>query len=46
MTIGECCAYVKDNEMDDFIKEIIEIEDRETRINMFEEVFIRKTAKV
>jgi|SRR3989338_461245 len=46
MTIGECCAYVQDKEMDDFIKEIIEIEDRETRINMFEEVFIRKTAKV
>jgi hypothetical protein len=46
MTIGECCAYIQDKEMDDFIREIIEIEDREARINLFEEVFIRKTAQV
>lgn len=46
MTIGECCAHIQDREMDDFIREIIEIEDKETRINTFEEVFIRETAKV
>ncbi|MFH1645246.1 MAG: transposase [Candidatus Omnitrophota bacterium] len=46
MTIGECCAYVQDKEMDEFIREIIEIEDKETRIKMFEEVFIRETAQV
>jgi len=46
MTIGECCAYVQDKEMENFIREIIEVEDRETRINFFEEVFIRETAKV
>jgi len=32
--------------MDDFVREIVEIEDRETRIDYFEEVFIRRTAKV
>lgn len=46
MTIGECCAYIQDKGMDDFVREIVEIEDRETRIDYFEEVFIRRTAKV
>jgi hypothetical protein len=46
MTIGECCMYIQDKEMEDFIRGIIEIEDKETRINLFEEVFIRETAKV
>ena len=46
MSIGECCAYIQDKEMDDFIREIIEVEDKETRVNLFEEVFIRKSAKV
>jgi hypothetical protein len=46
MTIGECCTYIQDKEMDDFIREIIEIEDKKTRIKTFEEVFIRRTAKV
>lgn len=46
MTIGECITYVQDKEMDGFIREIVEIEDKEERINYFEEVFIRKTAKV
>jgi hypothetical protein len=46
MTIGECCSYIQDKEMDNFIREIVEIEDRETRINFFEEVFIRETAQV
>lgn len=46
MTIGECCSYIQNKEMDGFIREIIEIEDKEIRIKTFEEVFIRKTAKV
>ncbi len=46
MTIGECCAYVQDKGMDDFIREIVEVEDAGERINLFEEMFIRKTAKV
>lgn len=46
MTIGQCCAHIQDKEMDNFIREIVEIEDKETRINFFEEVFIRKTAQV
>lgn len=46
MTIGECISYIQNREMDGFIREIIEIEDKETRINLFEEVFIRETAEV
>ena len=46
MTIGECCAYIQDKGMDDFIREIIEIEDISERIHYFEKVFIRKSAKV
>jgi len=46
MTIGECCAHIQDKGMDDFIREIVEIEDTSERINYFEEVFIRKSAKV
>lgn len=46
MTVGECIAHIQDTEMDGFIREIVEIEDRDTRINYFEEVFIRRTAKV
>ena len=46
MTIGECCAYIQDQGMDDFIREIVEIENTSERVNYFEEVFIRKSAKV
>ena len=46
MTIGECCTYIQNKEMDGFIREMIEVEDRETRINLFEDLFIRRTAKV
>ena len=46
MTIGECCTHIQDKGMNDFIREIVEIEDTTTRINYFEEVFIRETAKV
>lgn len=46
LTIGECCRYIQGKEMDNFITEIIEIEDKNERISYFKEVFIRKTAKV
>ncbi len=46
MTIGECCSYIQNNGMDNFIREIVEIEDTTERINYFENVFIRKSAKV
>lgn len=46
MTIGMCCSLIQNQGMDDFIREIIEIDDKETRLNYFEEVFIRKTAKI
>ena len=46
MTKGVCCAYIQDREMEDFIREIVEVEDKEERINLFEEVFINKSAKV
>ena len=46
MTIGECCGHIQDKEMNNFIREIVEIEDTSERINYFEKVFIRKTAKV
>lgn len=46
MTIGECCGYIQDKGMDDFVLEIVEIEDKTERMEYFESVFIRKTAKV
>lgn len=46
LTIGECISYIQNSEMNNFIKEIVEIEDKTERIAVFEEVFIRKSAKV
>ena len=46
MTIGECCGYIQDKGMDDFIREIVEIKNESERIDYFENVFIRKSAKV
>ena len=46
MTIGECCTYIQDKGMNEFIREIVEIEDASARMNHFENVFIRKSAKV
>lgn len=46
MTIGECIIYIQNKEMDGFIQEIIEVEDRKERIEMFREVFIRETGEV
>lgn len=46
MSIGECCSYVKDEAMNDFLREIICIDDKEERLNTFEEVFIRKSRQL
>jgi len=32
LTIGECITNIQDTEMDGFIREIIEIDDKKTRI--------------
>lgn len=45
-TIGDCIAYIQNREMDDFVQEIIEIEDKKKRLMTFEEVFIRRIEKV
>jgi hypothetical protein len=46
MTIGECITHIQGKEMDDFIQEIIEVEDRQQRIELFKEVFKRETGEV
>ena len=46
MTIGECITYVQDREMDDFLEEIVEVEEKEERMKLFCEVFKRKSAEV
>jgi hypothetical protein len=46
MTIGECCAHLQQATMYDFLREIVEIDDKQTRLNVFEEAFKRKSAKV
>lgn len=46
MSIGACITHIQNKEMDGFILDIIEIEDKNERIAYFQEVFIRETAKV
>ncbi len=46
MTIGECIKHIQDSEMNNFVKKIVLIEDKQERIETFERLFIRKTAKV
>ncbi len=46
MTLGESCEHIQNEEMNGFILEIIEIEDKEERISQFRDLFIRETAKV
>jgi hypothetical protein len=46
MTIGECISYIQGTEMDDFVQEIVEVEDKDERMQLFEEVFKRETAEV
>ena len=40
MTIGECCEYLRDKSNKEFVKEIVEIDNKPFRIERFEEVFI------
>ena len=40
MTIGACCEYLKNKSDYNLVKEIVVIEDKPTRLNRFEEVFI------
>ncbi|TXT58450.1 MAG: hypothetical protein BAJALOKI3v1_1320001 [Promethearchaeota archaeon] len=46
MTIGECIRFLREQNMNNFIQEIVEIEDKNKRMEVFEMRFIRKTAKV
>jgi hypothetical protein len=46
MTIGACIAHIQNKEMDGFVREIIEVEDKQTRIELFEHSFIRETGEV
>lgn len=43
MTIGECCEHIRDKSMANFVYDIVVIENKQTRINRFEEVFISKS---
>ena len=40
MTIGECCEKLRDEADEKMVREIVEVEDKQTRLNQFEEVFI------
>lgn len=46
MTIGECIEYITNKEFNNFMQEIVEIEDLKERIARFREVFKRETAQV
>lgn len=46
MTLGQCIAHIQGMEMDNFVQEIVEVENKEERIALFEEVFKRETAEV
>lgn len=46
MTIGECISYLRESNYSNFIKEIVEIEDRSERLQAFQEVIINKSAQV
>jgi hypothetical protein len=40
MTIGECCEHLRDKSNKELVGKIVEIEDKPTRIEKYEEVFI------
>ncbi len=46
MSIGECCAYLQNTSTYNFLREIVEIDDKQTRLSVFEEAFKRKINKV
>ena len=39
MTIGECCEYLRDESSASLVKEIVEIDDKQERLKVFEEVY-------
>jgi len=43
MTIGDCCEYLKNKSTTNVVHDIVVIEDKQTRLNQFEEVFISKS---
>ena len=45
-TIGECIKYIQDKEFDDLIIEIVNIDDKNERIKMAEEMLLNENAKV
>jgi hypothetical protein len=46
MTIGECIIHLRKTNHTNFLKKIVEIKDEKQRIEMFNEVFINKSAQV
>jgi len=46
MTIGECCEYLQDKNLNCLVQEVVEIENKSARNSRFEEVFIRGSGKV
>ena len=46
LSIGKCITYLREQTMNNFIKEIVEIESKNERMEAFQMLFIRKTAKV
>lgn len=45
-TIGECIKYIQDKEFDDLVIEIVNVDDKNERIRMAEEMLLNKNAKV
>ena len=45
-TIGECIKYIQDKEFDDLVIEIVNIDDKQERINMAKEMLLNENAKV
>lgn len=46
LTIGECISYLRESNYCNFIREIVEIEDKKERLAVFQEVFINKSVQV
>ncbi len=40
MSIGECCEYLRNKSTKNLVHEIVVIDDRQNRLNQFEEVFV------
>ena len=45
-TIGECIKYIQDKEFDDLVIEIVNIDDKQERINMAKKMLLNENAKV